>query len=481
MVFQLISTTKASLELWRIRQNLQFSEIYRRSKRATPTLNYQTNASGAPSTNRIDTDSQSYSYTYDAAGNMTVGAGQSYSYDGANRLKTASGGTSSYGYDGDGKRVKKTEGGTTTYYVYSSKLGQSVMEVTANSVQRAYVYGGGKAVAMQSPDGQFYWLHKSHLGNSRAMTDWSGNLTYKGQFDPYGQTLTEWSGSGNTNLNSKKFTGYERDSATGLDYANARMYNSTRGRFTVPDMKGLKSASVRKPQSLNRYAYTGNDPVNFVDPSGLDEVPWVVGDFSVTINGKDGFSGIDGGGGDMVPLDSPTLGLPDKSGSGIEPDDKYNTLTRDEKKLCIAFPEACILVNLAKNDALQERQRRYGSVGANDDWCDNAFLHAYWNARMVQLMSMLPSESTFGATGIEMAKFFADAHEARPNNPEEERQMDFWNNNVGRIIAKENPNVTAQRLADLIQHEVNEGRVLVMDAERQAPRHPRPGECDPND
>jgi len=41
MVFQLISTTKASLELWRIRQNLQFSEIYRRSKRATPLSNLQ--------------------------------------------------------------------------------------------------------------------------------------------------------------------------------------------------------------------------------------------------------------------------------------------------------------------------------------------------------------------------------------------------------------------------------------------------------
>jgi hypothetical protein len=39
MVFQLISTTKASLELWRIRQNLWFSEIYRRSKRATPVEN----------------------------------------------------------------------------------------------------------------------------------------------------------------------------------------------------------------------------------------------------------------------------------------------------------------------------------------------------------------------------------------------------------------------------------------------------------
>jgi RHS repeat-associated protein len=177
------------------------------------------------------------------------------------------GGANVYGYDGDGKRVKKTENGATTYYVYSSKLGQSVMEVTANSVQRAYVDMGGQIVAMQATDGQFYWLHVNHLGSSRAMTDSSGNLAYKGQFDPYGASLTEWSNSGNTNLNTKKFTGYERD-GSGLDYAQARMYNSARGRFLTPDPIGLKAANVKRPQSLNLYTYVHNDPVNLVDPTG---------------------------------------------------------------------------------------------------------------------------------------------------------------------------------------------------------------------
>ncbi|MGH9800362.1 MAG: hypothetical protein ACRD82_08360 [Blastocatellia bacterium] len=128
------------------------------------TLNFAANSTGAPATNRLSTDSQSNSYTYDATGNMTAGAGQGYSYDGANRLKeVGTGGANVYGYDGDGKRVKKTEGGSTVYYVYSSKLGQSVMEVTANSVQRAYVYKGSKVVAMQATDGQFYWMHSNHL------------------------------------------------------------------------------------------------------------------------------------------------------------------------------------------------------------------------------------------------------------------------------------------------------------------------------
>jgi RHS repeat-associated protein len=240
------------------------------------TLNYATNATGAPATNRIQSDGVGFNYSYDEAGNMTVGMGQSFAYDGANRMKTASYGNSAYGYDGGGKRVKKTENGATTYYVQSSALKNTAMEVNSTGVLRAYVYSGGRLAAMQATDGQFYWIHANHLNSSRAMTDVNGNLTYKGQFDPYGQTVTEWSASGSNNLNTKKFTGYERDASTGLDYAEARMYNSGRGRFTSPDKKGLASVNLRSPQTLNRYVYTNNDPINFVDVTGLDEEPFVI-------------------------------------------------------------------------------------------------------------------------------------------------------------------------------------------------------------
>jgi RHS repeat-associated protein len=172
----------------------------------------------------------------------------------------------SYGYDGNGKRVKKSESGTTTWYVISSVLG-SAMEVTSSGVQRAYVMSGNAVVAQLNPNGQFYWLHLDHLGSGRKMTDSSGNMVYRAEFDPYGKLLYEWSSP--TNLNTKKFTGYERDAATNLDYAQARMYASEWGRFLSPDPIGLKSANRSIPQSLNRYSYVWNNPVNGVDPSGL--------------------------------------------------------------------------------------------------------------------------------------------------------------------------------------------------------------------
>jgi YD repeat-containing protein len=61
-------------------------------------------------------------YAYDANGNMTyrLVGGQTFNltYDAENRLTQVSGAAAaSFGYDGDGKRVIGTEGGTTTVYI----------------------------------------------------------------------------------------------------------------------------------------------------------------------------------------------------------------------------------------------------------------------------------------------------------------------------------------------------------------------------
>jgi RHS repeat-associated protein len=63
-----------------------------------------------------------------------------------------------------------------------------------------------------------------------------------------------------------KFTGYERDAETGLDYAFARYYSSRLGRFMSTDPL---AGDLTDPQSLNRYAYVYNNPSNNADPSGL--------------------------------------------------------------------------------------------------------------------------------------------------------------------------------------------------------------------
>ncbi|MCA1642339.1 MAG: RHS repeat-associated core domain-containing protein [Acidobacteria bacterium] len=70
----------------------------------------------------------------------------------------------------------------------------------------------------------------------------------------------------------QKYTGYERDAETGLNFAEARYHSDVQGRFTSVDPLS-SSAKLTDPQSLNRYAYVGNSPVVFSDPSGMNAQP----------------------------------------------------------------------------------------------------------------------------------------------------------------------------------------------------------------
>ncbi|MCL4524563.1 MAG: hypothetical protein M1453_10455 [Acidobacteria bacterium] len=82
---------------------------------------------------------------------------------------------------------------------------------------------------------------------------------------PYGENWYETGGA-----NKLKFTSYERDTGvneSGNDYALMRYHVNHLGRFNSPDPI---AGSVADPQSFNRYAYTLNDPVNLVDPLGLN-------------------------------------------------------------------------------------------------------------------------------------------------------------------------------------------------------------------
>jgi RHS repeat-associated protein len=167
--------------------------------------------------------------------------------------------------------VKQVSGGYDLYYLWSSVLGEPVVELTnSGGIYRAYVYSpSGQAMALQSNDSNFYWVHTDHLGSGRKVTNTSGTVVYRAEFDPHGQTLYEWASGGATFVNSHKFTGYERDWATNLDYAKARTYTRYRARFIQPDPLGIAAADLTNPQSLNRYGYVGNDPANTTDPSGL--------------------------------------------------------------------------------------------------------------------------------------------------------------------------------------------------------------------
>jgi RHS repeat-associated protein len=98
----------------------------------------------------------------------------------------------------------------------------------------------------------------------------SGQLCYDADFTPYGQEMSHTEHLQTTACPPNyKFTGYERDTETGLDYAFARYYSSSLGRFLSTDPLG---GSIGSLQSHNAYAYVVNNPSNFVDPTGMNLV-----------------------------------------------------------------------------------------------------------------------------------------------------------------------------------------------------------------
>lgn len=67
----------------------------------------------------------------------------------------------------------------------------------------------------------------------------------------------------------RKFTGKERDTESGLDNFGARYYASAMGRFTSPDPVVVTPERFYDPQQFNLYSYVRNDPLRFIDPTGM--------------------------------------------------------------------------------------------------------------------------------------------------------------------------------------------------------------------
>lgn len=206
-------------------------------------------------------------YDYDAAGNLTKDKlGNLFAYDSDGKQTTfmpvgASQPSAYYYYDSDGRRVKKISGNETTIFVYNA-LGQMIAEYGINTP------------TPQNPTTSY--LTTDNLGTPRINTDTYGNVSARHDYLPFGEEIIGIGGRTAAGYNSdsirQKFTGYQRDTESGLDFAQARYYAPNAGRFTSVDPLMASAKSVN-PQTLNRYTYVLNNPYRMVDPTGLEESP----------------------------------------------------------------------------------------------------------------------------------------------------------------------------------------------------------------
>ena len=186
-------------------------------------------------------------------------------YDAENRMVTFNGGsgTSTYYYDGEGRRVKKLDNaGVTNVYVYNA-LGQLAAEYSS----AAFSGAGGTS-----------YVSGDHLGSTRLVINPDNTVRSRHDYLPFGEEIgtsygnrASVAGYGVIDFR-QKFTAKERDTESNLDYFLARYFSGAQGRFTSPDWSAkpqpVPYADLKDPQTLNLYAYVRNNPLNRTDPDG---------------------------------------------------------------------------------------------------------------------------------------------------------------------------------------------------------------------
>ena len=210
-------------------------------------------------TSKVGTQTSGYSnnrdtsYSYDSAGNQTNDGNHNYTFNAENKITQMDGGSAVYGYDGEGRRMKKSLGSETTFYFYGP-WGLLCEFTNSNSVSGA--------TTATNTDKSFYYSH-DNLGTTILVMNSNGTILENNRVLPYGES---WQ-SDLASINDKKFTTYERDQNSALDYAMDRFYPAFAGRYNSADRA---APHLDWPQSLNRYSYGFNHPLNVTDPSGKD-------------------------------------------------------------------------------------------------------------------------------------------------------------------------------------------------------------------
>jgi RHS repeat-associated protein len=222
-------------------------------------------------------------------------------YDNEHRVTSIQdgGSLSEYTYGADRQRLKKTEDGVTTYYFFANY--EEVWSGGSQTETRTYYLANDQKIAQritQAGSETLSYVHADHLGSSVKLTDETGQVIQTIAYEPYGESVL----SEGAAEPSYQYTGQEKDAETGLYYYGARYYDAELGRFIQADAL---------LDGLNRYAYSFNNPLKYVDATGS----YVVDpDTDECFGGDcDHYPGYD-------DFDPKTLGDNDEDGNGIDDD-----------------------------------------------------------------------------------------------------------------------------------------------------------------
>ena len=235
------------------------------------------------------TGAEAATYAYDNNGNNTSGDGRTIDYSTFDKPTqiTKGGHTTAFQYGPDRARYKRTDtnssGTKTTLYVGNTEW---ITKLDGNKEIKRYLGGTIITLKLNSSDQltgkDTHYQYHDHLGSIDVITDHQGNVVQELSFDAWGERrdAINWTNLNTTELvnfdssiTTRGFTGHEMLDEVGVIHMNGRIYDAKIARFLQAD------PFVQDPaysQSLNRYSYTWNNPLNATDPSGFISIKQIV-------------------------------------------------------------------------------------------------------------------------------------------------------------------------------------------------------------
>jgi len=192
------------------------------------------------------------SFSYDLNGNMLSDGTNTFSWNARNQVATLN--SVSLQYDGFGRRTKNLQN---TSFLFNGA--NAVQELSGSTPTANLISGSIDEIFTRADSTGSFTQLKDALGSTIALVDSASVIQTAYSYDPFGNTTM----TGGTNGSVFQYTGRENE-GNGLYFYRNRYYSPLLGRFISRDPLGFAGSGP------NLYAYANNNPVNLVDPYGLE-------------------------------------------------------------------------------------------------------------------------------------------------------------------------------------------------------------------
>jgi RHS repeat-associated protein len=216
---------------------------------------------------------QTAGWSYNDNGNRTKVLGDTVaSYDHQDRLLSYSNATRSlpnqdtdiaYVIEGNDRRIARTENGLLTHqWLYADQLNPIAELDGTGTIDSLFIYAEQThAPSAMQKGGNSYRILSDHLGSPRiVINSQTGEIIQRIDYDVWGGITY----NSNPTVQPFGYAGGIHDSVSGLVRFGARDYDPVTGRWLAKDPIRFGGGDV------NIYGYVYNNPLKYIDPTGLD-------------------------------------------------------------------------------------------------------------------------------------------------------------------------------------------------------------------